>query len=98
MYSIIFDEANPIYVYLIRHMCPKCGKRISTSYRNEIIPMKEAKLRRLVTDTPLFEDEFEIRHPIFWCKHCDHTMTVTAMKEWEREKKQARKEGKQQKY
>lgn len=97
MYQIVFDQGNPFYIYVKHHTCPQCGKHISTSYRNEIISMKEAKLRRLVKDAPLFEDEYEIRHPIFWCTHCDHTITVTEMKEWEREQKERRCKERQEK-
>lgn len=96
--SYVFDEAGPVYIYLRRHTCPRCGKRISTSYRNKCIPMKEARRRHArmpMNGTPLFEETYEIRYPVFWCRHCNHTLTVSEMKAWEQERKAAGREEKQ---
>lgn len=86
----VFDEAGPIYIYLKRHICPQCGSRMSTSYKSEHIPMKEARHRKRpmpIDGIPICEDRYEIRHPIFWCSYCDHTMAISEMKKWERGQK-----------
>ena len=79
-------EFNPIYVFLKKHYCPKCNTKMSISYTNKVVSLKEMKSK----DRPFGElpatGDVEIRTPFLWCPACECKMSLKEMKAFEKNK------------
>ena len=81
---IEYEKFNPFYVFLKRHYCPKCQRRLITSYTNKIIPRKEVDQSKFNFGDVTFTGDLEIRCLFFWCPNCDYKISLRDMKEYEK--------------
>lgn len=79
-------EANPFYVHLKKHYCPKCTKKVVVRYKSEIVNSKSPHAHNYdfsLGDTFLIGD-VEFRTPHFFCPNCHHTLSFLEMKKIEK--------------
>lgn len=79
-------DLNPIYVFLKRHYCPKCNKKMSTSYTNQVLSEKNITSSSSDICDSTFSGDLEIRNYFFWCSHCDFKISLSDMKNYEKTK------------
>ena len=81
-------EANPIYVFLKKHFCPRCGKRLELRFVSKIVNSKSPEAIEYdfsVGDTFLV-GEVEFRKRYFYCEKCQLDISISEMKQYEKRK------------
>ena len=66
--------ANPLYVYLKKHHCPQCKKRLVVEYESIIINSRSPEAKNYdfsVSDTRL-EGDVEFKKSFFKCPLCEN--------------------------
>ena len=92
-------EASPFYIYLKKHYCPRCGKRLETSSISKIVNSKsnEAQNYDFSNGDTFYFGNVEFRTICFFCKSCNRFIQIQEMKINERGKKAQRKAEKKSK-
>ena len=80
-------DFNPFYVFFKKHYCPQCQNKMTTSYINQIVPRKEATLSSFHIGDITFTGDLETRQLFFWCPKCDFKISITEMRNYEKNNK-----------
>ena len=80
-------DANPFYVHLKKHFCPKCGKKLELRYISKIVNSKssEAKDYDFSVGDTFFVGNVEFRTRCFYCASCRTDISFKEMKKYERD-------------
>ena len=82
---------NPFYVFLKKHLCPKCGNKMTVSYSNKVIPRNEVNPKDLVIGDVSFSGDQEIRELFFRCLKCNSRISINDMWNYEKNNRQRKR-------
>ena len=79
-------DANPFYVHLKKHVCPKCGSKVELRYVSKIVNSKspEAKDYDFSVGDTFFVGDVEFRTRYFYCPKCLLDISFQEMKKFEK--------------
>ena len=82
------SDANPFYVHLKKHVCPKCGGKVELRYVSKIVNSKspEAKDYDFSVGDTFFVGDVEFRIRCFYCPNCMLDISFPEMKKIEKSK------------
>lgn len=82
------SDANPFYVHLKKHVCPKCGGKVELRYVSKIVNSKspEAKDYDFSVGDTFFVGDVEFRIRCFYCPKCMLDISFQEMKKFEKSK------------
>lgn len=82
------SDANPFYVHLKKHVCPKCGGKVELRYVSKIVNSKspEAKDYDFSVGDTFFVGDVEFRIRCFYCPKCMLDISFQKMKKIEKSK------------
>lgn len=79
-------NASPFYVYIKKHLCPKCKTKLQIKYKSEIVNSNSFKAKEYdfsLGDTFMVGD-VEFRTKCFYCPECNMYISFEDMKKFEK--------------